>query len=54
MAAMGPGIDSQGLITTGANCLSNNCIAATLLELLEQDYQSLNPNMGAPMRAFLQ
>jgi hypothetical protein len=54
MAAMGPGIASQGLITTGANCLSNNRIAATLLELLEQDYQSLNPNMGAPMRAFLQ
>ncbi len=54
MAAMGPGIASEGLITTEANCLSNNRIAATLLKLLNVDYQSLNPSMGEPMNEFLQ
>jgi hypothetical protein len=54
MAAIGPGIAPGGLITTGAECLSNNRIAATLLELLGEDYQLLNPAMGAPIREFLQ
>lgn len=54
MAAMGPGVASGGLITTGSDCLSNNRIAATLLELLGEDYEDLNSAMGAPLKEFLQ
>jgi len=53
MAAVGPGVASNGLIVTGADCLTNNGIAATLLELLGEDYKTLNPAMGAPLEAFL-
>jgi hypothetical protein len=54
MAALGPGIGAGGLIATGAECLTNNRIAATLLELLGEDYESINSAMGAPLREFLQ
>ena len=53
MAAMGPGVASSGLITTGTDCLSNNRIAATLLELLDEDYEDFNLDMGAPLKEFL-
>jgi hypothetical protein len=53
MAGMGPGIPNSKLINTGGNCLSSNRIAATLLELLGQDYRDLQPDMGAPMKEFL-
>jgi hypothetical protein len=53
MAGMGPGIPNSKLINTGRNCLSSNRIAATLLELLGQDYRDLQPEMGAPMKEFL-
>ncbi|MFT4863062.1 MAG: hypothetical protein ACI95C_002286 [Pseudohongiellaceae bacterium] len=53
MAALGPGISNKGLIETSADCLTNNRIAATLLELLGVEYQSLNPAMGAPLNQFL-
>ena len=54
MAAMGPGINDRGLVTTGDDCLTNDRIAATLLEVLGLDYTDLNPDMGAPMREFLE
>ena len=53
MAGMGPGVPNSKLINTGDNCLSSNRIAATLLELLGQDYRDLQPDMGAPMKEFL-
>lgn len=54
MAAIGPGIATNGLIATGTDCLTNNRIAATLLQLLGVEYQSLNPAMGAPLEQFLE
>ena len=54
MAAIGPGIRDQGLIVTGDQCLTNNRIAATLLQVLGEDYRDMNHRMGAPMQAFLQ
>ena len=53
MAAIGPGIATAGLIETGGNCLTSNRIAATLLEVLGEDYQRINSTMGAPLREFL-
>ena len=53
MAGMGPGVPNSKLINTGDNCLSSNRIAATLLELLGQDYRDLQPDMGAPIKEFL-
>ena len=53
MAAIGPGISDRGLITTGNDCLTNDRIAATLLEVLGIDYTELNPDMGAPLTEFL-
>ena len=52
MAAIGPGIPAQGLVATGDQCLTSNRIAATLLELLGEDYRLFNPNMGEPMQQF--
>lgn len=54
MAAIGPGISDQGLVTTGNDCLTNDRIAATLLEVLGIDYTELNPDMGAPLTEFLE
>ena len=54
MAAIGPGISGEGLITTGSKCIGSNRIAATLLELLGEDYQQINTNMGSPITEFLQ
>lgn len=53
MAAIGPGIPANGLIETNGECLGNNRIAATLLELIGEDAQQLNPAMGDKMEAFL-
>ena len=53
MAAMGPGIAANGLLATGDTCLTSNRIAATLLQLLGEDYRQFNPQMGAPMQEFL-
>ena len=53
MAAIGPGISKAGLITTRDNCLTSNRIGATLLEVLGEDYQIINPEMGAPLKEFL-
>lgn len=53
MAGMGPGVPNSKLINTGDNCLSSNRIAATLLELLGQDYRDLQSDMGAPIKEFL-
>jgi len=52
MAAIGPGIPSQGLVATGDDCLTSDRIAATLLELLGEDYKLFNPEMGLPMQEF--
>ncbi len=54
MAAMGPGIPAHGLVVTGDKCLSSNRIAATLLQLLGEDYSLFNPEMGLPMPEFIQ
>ena len=54
MAAIGPGISGKGLIMTGSQCIGSNRIAATLLELLGEDYRQINPNMGSPITEFLQ
>ena len=54
MAAIGPGIATAGLIETGGNCLTSNRIAATLLEVLGEDYQRINSAMGAPLQEFLE
>ena len=54
MAAIGPGIRDQGLIRTGDQCLTNDRIAATLLEVLGEDYRDMNREMGPPMQVFLQ
>lgn len=54
MAAIGPGVGSSGLINTGEDCLTSNRIAATLLQLLGEDYRKLNPSMGTPLQEFLQ
>ncbi|MBM87082.1 MAG: phosphoglyceromutase [Gammaproteobacteria bacterium] len=53
MAALGPGVAKTGLITTGSECIGSNRIAATLLTILGEDYQELNPNMGEPITEFL-
>ncbi len=49
MAAMGPGINAGGLIETGDYCVTSDRIAATLLQLLGEDYRDYNPSMGAPI-----
>lgn len=53
MAAMGPGIPSRGLVTTGGDCLTADRVAATLLHWLGEDYRDLNPDMGEPLPMFL-
>ena len=53
MAAIGPGIPANGLLTTGDECLTSNRIAATLLNLLGEDYRLFNAEMGTPMQEFL-
>lgn len=53
MAAIGPDIASAGLIATGDDCLTSNRIAATLLEVLGEDYQDYNPAMGSPLTELL-
>ena len=54
MAAIGPGVPATGLIAANdENCVPANRIAATLLQLLDVDYRSLNPAMGAPLQEFL-
>lgn len=52
MAAIGPGIATTGLIQTNEGCLTSNRIAATLLDLLGEDYRNYNPAMGKPMLEF--
>jgi len=54
MAAMGPGVPAAGLLTTGDECLTSNRIAATLLQLLGEDYREYNPAMGQPIGEFLE
>ncbi|MES3007123.1 MAG: alkaline phosphatase family protein [Pseudomonadota bacterium] len=54
MAAIGPGVPANGLLQTGADCLTSNRIAATLMSLLGEDYRQYNPAMGVPMQEFLQ
>jgi hypothetical protein len=53
MAALGPDIADNGLIATGDDCLLNVGIAATVLELLGEDYRQHNPAMAAPIRQWL-
>ncbi len=54
MAAIGPDVPASGLLAVGEeNCLTSNRIAATVLQLLGEDYRTLNPAMGAPMPEFL-
>ena len=54
MAAIGPGVPAQGLVETGDLCLTSDRIAATLLQLLGEDYRLFNPDMGPPMQEFMQ
>ena len=49
MAAIGPGIAANGLVDTDSNCLGNDQIAATVLQLLGEDYREFNPEMAAPL-----
>ncbi|MFM1897221.1 MAG: hypothetical protein RLZZ385_2295 [Pseudomonadota bacterium] len=53
MAALGPGVPATGLVATGQDCITSNHIAATLLQLLGEDYRDYNPAMGAPLEEFL-
>ena len=53
MAAIGPGVPANGLLATDNECLTSNRIAATLLQLLGEDYRQFEPQMGAPMQEFL-
>jgi len=53
MAAIGPGIPAQVSIATGDECLTSDRIAASLLNLLGEDYRLFDPEMGAPMQEFL-
>jgi len=54
MAAIGPGVPANGMVATGDDCLTSNRIAATLLQLLGEDYKLFNPQMGQPLEDFLQ
>ena len=54
MAAIGPGIPANGMVATGDDCLTSDRIAATLLQLLGEDYKLFNPQMGLPLQEFLQ
>lgn len=54
MAAIGPGIPANGLITTGDKCFTSSQIAATLLDLLGEDYKRFNAEMGLPMQEFME
>ena len=50
-AAMGPGVASRGQIQTHSGCITSNRIAATLMQLLGEDYRDYNPAMGVPIKA---
>ncbi len=54
MAAIGPGIPAQSSLATGDGCLTSNRIAASLLNLLGEDYRLFNPEMGVPMQEFME
>jgi hypothetical protein len=54
MAAMGPGISDSGLIATGERCVTSDRIAATLLQILGEDYRDYNVNMGIPIGELLE
>ena len=54
MAAIGPGIKSEGLIHTDAECIGSNRIAGTLLKLLGLDPTKFNPQAGLPIEAMLE
>jgi len=53
MAAIGPGIAAQGLVSPVV-CAGSNQIAATLLGLLGIDYRTFNPTAGAPLEQVVQ
>ena len=44
---------NERLVTTGDECLTSNRIAATLLKLLGEKYDLVNPDMGPRMPEFL-
>ena len=52
MAALGPGIAAKGSLAT-TDCAGSNQIAATLLQLLGQDYRDFDPEAGAPLKELL-
>lgn len=52
IAALGPGIAAGGLKPT-TNCVGSNQIAATLLQVLGEDWQAFNPAAGAPITEIL-
>ncbi len=52
IAALGPGIAAGGHKTT-ASCVGANQIAATLLQLLGEDWQAFNPAAGTPITELL-
>lgn len=54
IAAMGPGVRQDGMITTGDECVTSSQIAATVLALLGYDYRRLNAEMAAPIQVLLQ
>lgn len=54
IAAIGPRVREQGSIETGDDCLTSNRIAATLMELLGEDYRDFNSEMGAPLRELIE
>lgn len=53
IAALGPGIAAGGSITT-SSCAGANQIAATLLQLLGEDWQAFNPAAGTPLLQLLE
>jgi hypothetical protein len=52
IAALGPGVAAGGHKTT-ASCVGANQIAATLLQLLGEDWQAFNPAAGTPITELL-
>jgi hypothetical protein len=49
-AAIGAGINNRGEIQTESDCITSNRIAASLMQLIGEDYRDYNPAMGAPIQ----
>lgn len=54
IAAIGPDIAANGLVATGESCVTSDRIAATILQVLGEDYRQYNAEMGTPIQELLQ